>query len=60
MLETIMFDRFEVQGIYHVTVSPDWSVVLPGDMWDHEETIGQMGQGETGRRRDKWDGEVTT
>ena len=43
-----MFDRFEVQGIYHVTVSPDWPVVLPGDMWDHEETIRQMGQEETG------------
>ena len=51
---------FKAQGIYHDTVSPDWPVVRPGDIWDRDEAIGQMGQGETGQRLDRWGSGVAT
>ena len=57
---SFFYHALSISNIHHVTVSPDWPVVRPGDMWDHDEAIGQMGQGEKGQRLDRWGSEVAT
>ena len=37
-----------------------WNRERQGNMWDHEERIGQMEPGETGWRLDTWDKTVRT
>ena len=39
---SFFYHALSISNIHHVTVSPDWPVVRPGDMWDHDEAIGQM------------------
>ena len=31
--------------LYHGTVSPGWLITARRDMWDHDGTVEQMGQG---------------